>query len=592
MRRWKREVRRGRPAEAKPAEEKPRPAAADIIEAMGDGLIVTDLDGNIISVNKFMEEYLAKAGIDVKKFIGKSVLDLPTTGPEYVEKIAGAMKEVLEKGRAGPLEVHFSTGDWLSFTSSLLKDAESNPSAFFAVVRDITELKRLQEKEKEAAALNMASETIDAMPDALYVLDLEGVILSTNPAQTKIFGYNPEEIIGKSFDELVGILRAEDVEKFVKLLGELIEKGHVEPVETVIRAKDGREIPSSITYSLIKDAGGNPKNIIAVLRDVTERKHAEEELKAKEGELERAYKELAVLGRARAFAFILFKDAFEPLLKECGSRTIGKIRDQVKELGKRLPLAKGVRVGYDGSVTLDEASIREVLAGMTHEEATSAVTSTFSEIMDACDPIIRADIGNERATATASRVFSSLFERPEVSTYKSDLVRVVPDGVEIPRGYILLEVGRSYLVEERKPTHATRIFSEMASYGFPGLCISTAHPADVKREYGLRGNVTVLWLSKVKKDYSISPSSLGMLRDRITSFAERNENSVVLLDGLEYLISTNGFDLALKFLHDLMESVTLNRSRLIVPVSPATLEARELALLERSMEPIEVVEEE
>ena len=66
----------------------------------------------------------------------------------------------------------------------------------------------------------------------------------------------------------------------------------------------------------------------------------------------------------------------------------------------------------------------------------------------------------------------------------------------------------------------------------------------------------------------------------------------MLLDGLEYLVTTNGFDLTMKFLHDLRESVTLNRSRLIVPVSPATLDTRKLALLERHMEPIEIVEEE
>ena len=459
-------MRRGRPAEAKPAaEEKPAerpraaaPTAADVIEAMGDGLIVTDLDGNIVSMNRAVKDFLAKVGSDTKEFIGRSIIDLPTTRPEDAEKVVGLTKEVIEKGRAGPLEVLAVTGDWFSFTVSLLKDDEGNPNALIAVVRDITELKRISEK--------------------------------------------------------------------------------------------GR------------------------------------------AELEHAYMELAVLKRARAFAFVLFKDVFEPILRECGRRTIGKIRDQVMDLSKRLPLAKGVRVGYDGSVTLDEVSIAETLAGMSHEEATDAVTSTFSELMDVCDPPIRADLGDERAAETVSTAFSGILEKPELVTYKSDLMRVVPDGVEVPRGYILLEVGRSYLVEERRPTHASRIFSEMVSHGFPGLCISTTHPTDMKREHGLEKGATVLWLSKAEKDYSISPSSLGMLRDRIASFAERNENSVVLLDGLEYLITTNGFDLTLKFLHDLKEMVTLNRSRLIVTVSPATLGVRELALLERSTEPIEVVEEE
>ena len=127
-----------------------------------------------------------------------------------------------------------------------------------------------------AAAAAAADAIINAMPDALIVLDLNGVIVNVNPAYTKIFGFKPEERVGKSFNEFGEIIKAEDIEKFMKLLGELIETGYVEPVETVIRAKDGREIPTSVTYSLLKDAEGNPKNIIALLRDITELKRAEE----------------------------------------------------------------------------------------------------------------------------------------------------------------------------------------------------------------------------------------------------------------------------------------------------------------------------
>jgi hypothetical protein len=317
----------------------------------------------------------------------------------------------------------------------------------------------------------------------------------------------------------------------------------------------------------------------------------EDEVEARE-KLERAYKELAVLERARAFTFILFTDVLDPILRECKRETIGKVRDQVKDLSKRRPLAKGLKIADDGSVTLDEVSIREALAGMSPEEAMSEVTSAFSKIMDACDPIIRADIGDERAIETASKAFSGLLERPELIAYKSDLMRVAPEGVEVPREYILLESGHSYLVEGRTPDKAFEMFGGMVRYGSPGLCISTSHPADVKKEHELAGRATVLWLSKVGQDYSTSPSNLGILRDRISTFVSRNENAVVLLDGLEYLISMNGFDLALKFLHDVREVVILNRSRLIIPISPATLEAQQLAMLERHIEPIEIVEEE
>ena len=139
-----------------------------------------------------------------------------------------------------------------------------------------TEESVAEPKAKPAAAAAAADRVIAAMPDSVIVLDLDGKVTSINPEYTRMFGWKPEDRIGKSFTEFKS-LKAEDIERFMKLLGKLVETGHVEPIETLIRTKDGREIPISVAYSLINDAEGNPKNIIAVLRDITELKHVEEE---------------------------------------------------------------------------------------------------------------------------------------------------------------------------------------------------------------------------------------------------------------------------------------------------------------------------
>jgi len=92
------ERKRGELASAVAAREK-----AAIVDVTCDGLIVTDLDGNITSVNKAMEEYLAEAGVDVKKFVGESAHHL-------LKKYAELIKETIEKGKAGPLEAGNNTG--------------------------------------------------------------------------------------------------------------------------------------------------------------------------------------------------------------------------------------------------------------------------------------------------------------------------------------------------------------------------------------------------------------------------------------------------------------------------------------------------
>jgi hypothetical protein len=153
----------------------------------------------------------------------------------------------------------------------------------------------------------------------------------------------------------------------------------------------------------------------------------------------------------------------------------------------------------------------------------------------------------------------------------------------IPKVYRLPEPG-SYLVEEPVPARAFGMFNEMVALGLPGFCISTSHPDDLKKKHEAISHADVLWLSKTKVECAVHPTNLGILRDRVLDFLSRNENAVVLLDGFEYLVTTNGFDLALKFLHDLREAVAWRRARLIVPIALETLEPKQLKLLERYMQ--------
>ena len=193
-------------------------------------------------------------------------------------------------------------------------------------------------KAKPAAAAAAAADVIiNAMPDPLFVVDLEGVILSTNPAQTRVFDRKPEEIVGKRFDELVEAIKPEDIERFMKLLGEVIEKGHAEPIETVIRAKDGREIPTSVDYSLLKDADGNPKNIIAVLRDITELKRLQEKEKAAAAENARA--EGSEKYSKELERKIRDLERFQKVTMDREKRVL-ELKEEIKELKKQLESEK------------------------------------------------------------------------------------------------------------------------------------------------------------------------------------------------------------------------------------------------------------
>jgi len=191
----------------------------------------------------------------------------------------------------------------------------------------------------------------------------------------------------------------------------------------------------------------------------------------------------------------------------------------------------------------------------------------------------------------ADEWIKNLFHRYGNFLSRGEILNKMPAEVKIPQIFKMCKSGKSYLIENQSPKQAFKIFRDIMRYNLLGLCISTLYPNEVKKDYELSDLTTVFWLSKVDTEYSISPSNLGYLRDKISAFISQNKNAVVMLEGLEYLITTNGFDSTLKFLHDVREAVVINQARLIVPLAPAALERRQLEMLRRFMEVMEVKEE-
>jgi hypothetical protein len=153
-----------------------------------------------------------------------------------------------------------------------------------------------------------------------------------------------------------------------------------------------------------------------------------------------------------------------------------------------------------------------------------------------------------------------------------------------------LQPGACYLSRERKSEKAFEIFTDLVTHGLQGLCVSRARPEAVRERYGLR-KTPVVWLTQnvdpVEK--CISPTDMPRLHFVISDFLDKAEDSVILLEGLEYIITHNSFPSALKLIQLLNDRVMMHRSRLILPVDPQAVGEKELALLERDMRPLHEV---
>ncbi len=285
--------------------------------------------------------------------------------------------------------------------------------------------------------------------------------------------------------------------------------------------------------------------------------------------------------KARAFAYLLFKRVLEPLLRECKRSTIKKL-EPILEKDVAGPMKDKVKMSEDGSLNL--GLIYDHLAQAKFEVGMRETLLTFSSMLNKFSPIVKEDIGTKHAGTILSNAFTSLLQRHGQFFQQQGVMEIIPKDIDIPREFRLPSLGKSYLVEDKSPERAFKIFGDMVRRGYFGLCISTLPPAEVKKKYESMDRATVYWLSKVEIDGAVSPSNLGMLRDRILSTMSKNKKCVTLLEGLEYLATTNGFDLTLKLLHDIREAAVVHQSVLIIPIAPKAFDTRHLELLERYTE--------
>jgi len=137
-----------------------------------------------------------------------------------------------------------------------------------------------------------------------------------------------------------------------------------------------------------------------------------------------------------------------------------------------------------------------------------------------------------------------------------------------------------YIILEKKPEKSFEIFVDLVTHGISGFVVSREYPEKLKEKYRLVKTPT-LWLSKTEIKNAINPDDLPKLYYIIGGFTKESEESVILLDGLEYLITHNDFNTVLKCLQELKDTIILNNSRLIIPVHKDILSPKEFSMLER-----------
>lgn len=253
----------------------------EFVEGTDDLVVRVDENGTIIYANRSVERIY---GLPPEKMIGRCAFEFiyPDDKEKTQTALAGWIKDRIPS-TAYENRVVSSAGEihHLLWTVNLHFDTRGNLLGVNAIAREITDRKKWE------GELSLSEDRyrslFEATIEAIMIYD-DGIILDVNSAFTESLGYEPGEIIGRSVMEVIAPESHQDIMQKMKLIS-----GNPDivlgPYEISGKKKDG-----SIFVAECRSKSGFYKKKrarIVAIRDITERKRAEEELRERERKLQR-----------------------------------------------------------------------------------------------------------------------------------------------------------------------------------------------------------------------------------------------------------------------------------------------------------------
>lgn len=266
----------------------------DLLEALPDAIVAVDHDGIIVQLNSQTQ---ALFGYTRDELIGQKVEVLvPESYRRQHHHHRQTFADTPKLRRMGAdLDLYGRRRNGSEFPVEISLSPVSTENGMFVLsaIRDISERKRIAEELRRAHEelhrrtaeqlgeyRSRLALIIDSSEDAIIGKGVDGIITSWNKGAERIYGYTPEEVVGKHISLLVpSDLRPDGrPDEISEILQKIAQGESIEHRESVRATKDGRRLDVSISVSPMRDASGNVIGASVIARDITAQKRTESQL--------------------------------------------------------------------------------------------------------------------------------------------------------------------------------------------------------------------------------------------------------------------------------------------------------------------------
>jgi len=251
------------------------------LRSIGDAVITTDIEGRITYVNKVAESLTGWAHKDA---LGRPLERVFQIVNELTRKpvespATRALREGVVVGLANHTVLIQKDGKECPIDDSAapIRDELGHVSGCVLIFRDVTAQRRAeQDKAQQLVTARLLASIVESSNDAIISKSLEGIIQSWNAAAERLFGYTAEQAVGRHISLVIPTERIAEEDQIIAKLraGQRIEHFETERVRS-----NGERLTVSLTISPIKDGSGNVIGASKIVRDVSERKRAESDLR-------------------------------------------------------------------------------------------------------------------------------------------------------------------------------------------------------------------------------------------------------------------------------------------------------------------------
>jgi diguanylate cyclase (GGDEF)-like protein/PAS domain S-box-containing protein len=290
-----------------------------LVEASAHAVWITNAQGE---VEAEIPSWQAYTGLTFEQARGQGWLR--AVHPEDRVVTAEKWRQACESGSSYNAEfrVRRHDGAWRHMHAHAVpvRNEDGSIREWVGMNTDVTE-----RREAEAARALLAA-VADSSQDAIISHDMEGTILSWNRGAEEIFGYRPEEAIGRDYRLLTPSTTPEQTRALAQ---RLMHGERIAPFEVLSRHRDGREIPVSVSLAALCNEAGRVVGVTAVARDITEPRLAAQALRESEQQLE------SILNNAAEAVIVVAADGSIERFNLAAQRMFGYSGEEARKLNLR-----------------------------------------------------------------------------------------------------------------------------------------------------------------------------------------------------------------------------------------------------------------